>query len=76
MATKNTVATAKQAPQAGEQWDFKYGRKGGVAARQVYPPAQVLEVNDGWVRYALGKTHPDLKKSIATFTHMYYRLDV
>jgi len=63
-------------PQPGEAWDFKFGRAGGpFAAKQIYPPAKVIEVANGWVRYALGKAHPDLKKPVATFTHLYYRLD-
>jgi hypothetical protein len=33
----------------------------------------VLDVAEGWVRYAIGKSHPDLKKPLATFTYMYTR---
>ena len=69
-------ASAPITPQPGEEWDFKFGRAGGpFAAKQIYPPAKVIEVANGWVRYALGKAHPDLKKPVATFTHLYYRLD-
>ena len=76
MATKKMAAAAPATPRAGEEWDFKFGRAGGpFADRQVYPPAKVLEVANGWVRYALGKAHPDLKKPLSTFTYMYDRIE-
>jgi hypothetical protein len=73
MATKKTPS-APSIPQAGEQWEFKFNRKGGpFGSSQSYPPATVLDVAEGWVRYAIGKSHPDLKKPLATFTYMYAR---
>jgi len=70
MATKKAPSVPR-IPQAGEQWDFKFNRKGPSGAAQNYPPATVIDVTEGWVRYAIGKSHPDLKKPLATFTYMY-----
>ena len=59
-------------PQPGELWDFKFGRgHGATGSRPSYPPAKVIEVRDGWVRYAIGQAHPDLSKPIQTFTYLY-----
>jgi len=73
MAVK-TIPAITKFPQAGEQWDFKYKRKvADFDSRRDYPPAIVISVAEGWVRYGIGKTHPDLTKSLATFTYMYSR---
>jgi hypothetical protein len=34
----------------------------------------VIEVRDGWVRYAIGQAHPNLAKPIQTFTYLYLPL--
>jgi len=75
MAKKNISPVPAPTPKVGEQWDFKFSRKGAgpFGAGQSYPPATVLDVANGWVRYAIGKTHPDLQKPLATFTYMYCR---
>ena len=76
MSKKKIPHVPAPTPQAGEQWDFKFNRKsaaGPFGSKQSYPPATVLDVTDGWVRYAIGKAHPDLQKPLATFTYMYCR---
>jgi hypothetical protein len=73
LATKKAT-TSPSIPKPGEQWEFKFNRKAGpFDSGQNYPPATVLDVAEGWVRYAIGKSHPDLKKPLATFTYMYTR---
>ena len=72
-AAKKTSPTPN-IPKAGERWEFKFKRdSGSIGYTQDYPPVTVIDVTEGWVRYAIGKSHPDLQKSLATFTYMYSR---
>ena len=73
MTTRRRPSTEPlKTPQPGELWDFKFGRgHDALGCKPSYPPAKVIEVRDGWVRYAIGQTHPDLSKPIQTFTYLY-----
>jgi len=73
---KPTAAVVQKSPMAGEQWEFKASRQFGLrGATNRFPPATVITVEDGWVHYAIGKSHPSLRKRIEVFMFMYYPAD-
>ena len=73
---KVVPAKVPTAPSPGEKWEFKSGKQSGPwGSSNSYPLVTVLEVQGGWVRYAIGKTHPDNRKDIASFVYMYARAE-
>jgi hypothetical protein len=68
LATKDT-------PAPGELWVFMPDKKGPwpTDARR-HKPVEVLDVREGWVRYAMGNVFPDERMSVKDFTWMYRKV--
>jgi hypothetical protein len=65
--------SAQLGPEPGQKWVFIPEQK-DPWERKHYPPVTILDVRDGWVRYAMQSVFTDERTTIKSFTRMYRRV--
>lgn len=60
-------------PKPGEQWGFKDFKNSSPWPKKGHT-VKILDVKDGWVRYAFPSVFTDERHTIETFTRMYSKI--
>lgn len=59
-------------PQAGDKWILdSRDPSDPFEPKETFPPVEILEVKQGWVRYYMNRVLPDERMPIERFTQIY-----